>query len=171
MVPLFSFFVAGRLIARFGPGPVIAAGSTIFAAGATWWVVAVGLTPNYLEILGGMLMTGIGVGLTLPTLMATGSSTLPPQSFATGSAVVNMVRQLGLAVGVAVLIAVLGSPGSPAATLAAYQRGWTVIAAVSFAAGVVALGLLTSRRPAAAAAPAAAGPAGPAPTPAASESA
>ena len=171
MVPLFSFFVAGRLIARLGPGPVIAAGSTIFAAGATWWVVAVGLTPNYLEILGGMLMTGIGVGLTLPTLMATGSSTLPPQSFATGSAVVNMVRQLGLAVGVAVLIAVLGSPGSPAATLAAYQRGWTVIAAVSFAAGVVALGLLTSRRAAAAAVPAAAGPAGPAPTPAASESA
>jgi hypothetical protein len=130
----------------------------------------VGLTPNYLEILGGMLMTGIGVGLTLPTLMATGSSTLPPQSFATGSAVVNMVRQLGLAVGVAVLIAVLGSPGSPAATLAAYQRGWTVIAAVSFAAGVVALGLLTARRPGGAAAPAA-GPTGPAPTAAASESA
>ena len=161
MVPLFSFFVAGRLIARFGPGPVIAAGSTIFAAGAAWWVVAVGLTPNYLEILGGMLMTGIGVGLTLPTLMATGSSTLPPRSFATGSAVVNMVRQLGLAVGVAVLIAVLGPPGSPAATLAAYQRGWTVIAAVSFTAGVVAFGLLTTRRSASAM---------PAPAPAASES-
>ena len=46
MVPLFSFFVAGRLIARLGPGPVIAAGSTIFAAGATWWVVAVGLSPE-----------------------------------------------------------------------------------------------------------------------------
>src|SRR5207248_2666442 len=33
MVPLFSFVVAGPLIARFGPGAVIAAGSTIFAAG------------------------------------------------------------------------------------------------------------------------------------------
>ena len=169
MVPLFSFFVAGGLIARFGAGPVIAAGSTIFAAGAAWWVVAVGLTPNYLEILGGMLMTGIGVGLTLPTLMATGSSALPPQSFATGSAVVNMVRQLGLAVGVAVLIAVLGSPGSPAATLAAYQRGWTVIAAASFAAGLVALGLLVVRRPSTAAAPAGPAPAAPGPSPAASE--
>ena len=171
MVPLFSFFIAGRLIARFGPGVVIAAGSTIFAAGAAWWVVAVGLTPNYLEILGGMLMTGIGVGLTLPTLMATGSSTLPPQSFATGSAVVNMVRQLGLAVGVAVLIAVLGSPGSPAATLAAYQRGWTVIAAVSFAAGLVALGLLAGRRPSAAAAPDGPVPVTPAPSPAAGQGA
>ncbi len=170
MVPLFSFFVAGRLISRFGPGPVIAAGSTIFAGGAAWWAVAVGLTPNYLEILGGMLMTGIGVGLTLPTLMATGSSTLPPQSFATGSAVVNMVRQLGLAVGVALLIAVLGSPGSPAATLAAYQRGWTVIAAISFAAGLVALGLLAARRPSAAGAPAGPAAAAPARSPAASES-
>ena len=170
MVPLFSFFVAGRLIARFGPGPVIAAGSTIFAAGAAWWVVAVGLTPHYGEILGGMLLTGIGVGLTLPTLMATGSSMLPAQSFATGSAVVNMVRQLGLAVGVAVLIAVLGSPDSPAATLAAYQRGWTAIAGISFAAGMVALGLLVARRPVGASAPGPVPGGAPAPSPAAGKS-
>ena len=38
--------------------------------------------------------------------MATGASSLPPQAFATGSAVVNMLRQVGLAVGVAVLVAV-----------------------------------------------------------------
>ena len=54
--------------------------------------------------------------------MATGASSLPPRTFATGSAVVNMLRQVGLAVGVAVLIAVLGSPGSPAATLAGDER-------------------------------------------------
>ena len=64
-----------------------------------------------------MLLTGIGVGLTLPTLMATGTASLPAHSFATGSAVVNMFRQIGLAVGVAILIAVLGSPHSPLATL------------------------------------------------------
>ncbi|MGH2857532.1 MAG: MFS transporter, partial [Solirubrobacteraceae bacterium] len=93
MVPLFSFLVAGRLTARFGAGVVIAAGSTIFAAGAAWWALAIGLVPDYAgEMLGGMLLTGIGVGLTLPTLMATGASSLPPPSFATGSAVVNMLR-------------------------------------------------------------------------------
>lgn len=143
MVPLFSFLVAGRLIARFGPGPVIGIGATVFGAGAAWWALAAGLHPDYVgDSLGGMLLTGVGVGLTLPTFMATGASSLPPQSFATGSAVVNMLRQVGLAVGVAVLVAVLGAPGSPAAELSAFRHGWEMIAGVAFLAavsGVVAL--------------------------------
>jgi EmrB/QacA subfamily drug resistance transporter len=150
MVPLFSFLVAGRLTARLGPGPVIAAGSAIFAAGAFWFALAAGVHPDYVsDMLGGMLLTGIGVGLTLPTLMATGAASLPPAAFATGSAVVNMLRQIGLAVGVAVLIAVLGSPDSPAHALAVYQRAWTVVAAISLAAGVAGLTLLEARRKAA----------------------
>ncbi len=63
-----------------------------------------------------MLLSGVGVGLTLPTMMATGAGALPPPSFATGSAVINMIRQTGLAIGVAVLVAVLGTPaGAPSA--------------------------------------------------------
>ncbi len=153
MVPLFAFIVAGPLITRFGAGPVIATGSTIFALGALWWALATGLHPDYVrDMLGGMLLTGVGVGLTLPTLMATGAASLPPHAFATGSAVVNMFRQIGLAIGVAVLIAVLGSPHSPAGVLSAYQRAGVVIAAIAFAGGLAGLGLIVSRRPAAAAA-------------------
>jgi EmrB/QacA subfamily drug resistance transporter len=152
MVPLFSFVVAGPLIVRFGPGVVIAAGSAIFAAGAAWWALAMGLEPDYVgDLLGGMILTGIGVGLTLPTLMATGASSLPPQAFATGSAVLNMLRQIGLAVGVALLIAILGTPGSPAEVLDVYERASWVIAAISFVGGVVGLVLLA--RPRAAPAP------------------
>jgi EmrB/QacA subfamily drug resistance transporter len=147
MVPVFSFLVAGRLIARFGPGPVIAGGCTLFAIGVVWWVFSIGLTPDYVGgMLGGMLLTGMGVGLTLPTMIATGSSSLPPHAFATGSAVVNMFRQIGLAIGVAVMIAVLGSPQSPAATLAAYQRVWIVTAAIALASGAIGLVLLVRRR-------------------------
>jgi MFS family permease len=146
MVPLFSFLIAGPLTARIGAGAVIAAGSTIFAGGAAWWALAIGLTPDYVgEMLGGMILTGIGVGLTLPTLMATGASSLPPHSFATGSAVVNMLRQIGLAIGVAVLIAILGSPRSPAAVLDAYVHASWVIAAISFAGGLIGLALLSRR--------------------------
>jgi MFS family permease len=157
MVPLFSFLVAGRLIRRFGPGPVIALGSVIFAAGAAWWALAAGLRPDYAaDMLGGMLLTGVGVGLTLPTLMATAASALPPASFATGSAVVNMVRQVGLAIGVAALVAVLGSPASPAAELSAFQRAWIAVAITALAGAAAAV--LLRRRPS----PAAAAPAEPA---------
>jgi hypothetical protein len=108
--------------------------------------LAAGLKPDYVgDVLGGLLLTGIGVGLTLPTFMATATSALPPTSFATGSAVVNMLRQVGMAIGVAVLIALLGTPDSPAQTLAAFQRGWTATAAISFAAGLVGLLLLVRR--------------------------
>jgi len=159
-VPLFSFGIAGRLIARYGPGPVIAAGCTIFAAGVAWWAAAMALTPDYVgQMLGGMLLTGIGVGLTLPTFMATGAAALPAHSFATGSAALNMLRQIGLAIGIAVLIAVLGTPHSPAGTLGAYQRASWIIALLALAAGVIGLVLLATRRTAATARAAAPSPA------------
>jgi EmrB/QacA subfamily drug resistance transporter len=147
MVPLVSFLLTGRLTDRIGPWRVIALGSAIFAAGAAWWALAVGLRVDYVgDVLGGMLLTGIGVGLALPTMMATGTASLPPHSFATGSAVVNMFRQIGLAVGVAVLIAVLGSPHSPAAVLEVYRRAWIVVAAISAVGVLVGLALVRSGR-------------------------
>ncbi|HUA96473.1 MAG TPA: MFS transporter [Acidimicrobiales bacterium] len=146
MVPLVSFLVAGRLIARFGPALVIALGSVVFGIGISWWALAVTVQPNYLSgVLGGMLLTGIGVGLTLPTMMATAASSLPQQSFATGSGVVNMIRQTGLALGVALLVAVLGTAtGHGAATIDAFRHGWWTAAALSFA-GIVPAALLLRR--------------------------
>jgi MFS family permease len=147
MVPIVSSLVAGRLTARIGPGRVIALGCVVFAIGAGWWALSVDLHSDYVsQILGGMILTGVGVGLTLPTMMATGTASLPPHSFATGAAVVNMFRQIGLAVGVAVLIAVLGSPGSPAQVVDVYRRGWIVTAVISLVAAVVALVLLSGAR-------------------------
>lgn len=123
----------------------IAVGATVFAAGASWWALAAGLRPDYAgDMLGGMLLTGVGVGLTMPTYMATGASSLAPQSFATGSAVLNMLRQVGLAIGVAVLVAVLGTPDGDA--LAVFQRGWLVIAAASLLAALAGAVLLRPRR-------------------------
>jgi EmrB/QacA subfamily drug resistance transporter len=146
MVPFFAFFVAGRLITRFGSGAVIAAGSAIFCAGIAWRAAVSGATPDYVgDMLGGMLLTGIGVGLTLPTFMATATSSLPPRSFATGSGVVNMMRQVGLAIGVAVFIAVLGTPATTAAAVSAFRDGWVVIGAISAASAVVGLLVLPVR--------------------------
>ena len=146
MVPIFGFLITGRLIARFGPGRVLGAGSTIYAAGVAWWALRAGLQPNYLgQVLPGTICTGIGVGLTLPTFMATGASALPPQAFATGSAVVNMLRQVGLAVGVSVFVAVVGAPAAGHASLTAFQHGWEVIAVIGLLAALVGIVALRPR--------------------------
>ena len=118
-------------------------GSVVFGAGVAWWALAVTVQPNYVSgVLGGMLLTGIGVGLTLPTMMATASVSLPPPSFATGSAVINMIRQTGLALGVAVLVAVLGTSAAHASELISFQHAWWLTAAISFVSVIPALALL-----------------------------
>jgi EmrB/QacA subfamily drug resistance transporter len=151
MVPLFGLLVSGRLIARWGAGPVAAAGTLAFGGGLAWFALAVGHEPDYVsDVLGGMLVTGVGVGLTLPTLMASAAGSLPPQAFATGSAVVNTLRQVGMAVGVALLVALLGTTPD----LAAFQLGWWVFAGVSLVASGAVIALLGHRRPALAVAPA-----------------
>lgn len=145
LVPVVAM-LAGRLIARVGPGPVIAVGGAVFGAGTLWWSRAVALVPDYAGgLLGGMLLTGVGVGLVLPTSFAVGTGGLPPERFATGSAVLSTARQVGLAVGVAVLVALLGAPAGPGQVLAAFHRAWLVIAVFALLAGIFGLAL---RRPA-----------------------
>ncbi len=149
MVPVMSFLVAGRLIRRYGSAVVIILGSVFFAAGVASWALVVTASPNYLSgELGGMILTGVGVGLTLPTVMATAAASLPPQAFATGAAVINMIRQTGLALGVAVLIAVLGTGAAQhSAPLVSFQHAWWVSAGISVAGIVPAVALLRRPRP------------------------
>jgi MFS family permease len=88
-----------------------------------------------------VIPSGIGVGLTLPTLMGLGTSALPASSFATGSGVINMIRQIGFAIGVAIFVAIVGSPGSAEAHMAAFRFAWWVMAAIT-ALGLIPLLLL-----------------------------
>ena len=76
--PAVLVLLAGRLIARFGAGPVAAPARRCSRLGLAWWAVAPGPQPDYVgDMLGGMLLTGVGVGLTLPTLMATAAGVAP----------------------------------------------------------------------------------------------
>ena len=73
LVPTTSLLLAGRLIARFGPAPVVAAGIVFFAAGLAIWAGFMGLEPNA-AVVDRHGATGMGVGLTFPTLMGVGAS-------------------------------------------------------------------------------------------------
>jgi len=145
MVPITSFLLAGRLIARYGAATVVAAGLVIFGAGLIAWAAVAGSRPDLVFALLRTVPSGIGVGLTLPTLMGVGTSALPSSSFATGSGVINMVRQLGLAIGVAIFVAIAGSSGSVAERIAGFRLAWWVMAMIT-ALGLLPLPLLLRAR-------------------------
>jgi EmrB/QacA subfamily drug resistance transporter len=136
LVPVTSLLMAGRLIKRFGPATVVTTGILCLMMGLAIWATTIGLQPNGAAVVAGMVPTGIGVGLTFPTLMGVGVGSLPSSSFATGSGVVNMIRQAGLAIGVAFFVAIIGVSSTPIARMEAFHLGWWMIALIA-AAGLV----------------------------------
>jgi len=137
-----AFAVPGSLLSRrFGERNIAAIGSVLFAVSGLWWLRTVGLEPHYAsEFLPGWLIGGTGVGLVIPTLASAAAAALPPSRFATGSAVYGMTRQFGLALGIAILIAVLGTPRG-AQVLPAFRNGWEVTVGLAFASAVAALAI------------------------------
>ncbi|HEX8121797.1 MAG TPA: DHA2 family efflux MFS transporter permease subunit [Solirubrobacteraceae bacterium] len=100
---------SGRFAERAGERFRAGAGCALFALGSAWWLWQLDPSAGYVDgLLPGMLVTGIGVGLTLPALASAAASSLPPTRFATGSAVLTMSRQIGFVLGVAILVAILG---------------------------------------------------------------
>jgi DNA-binding SARP family transcriptional activator len=77
-------------------------------------------------------------------------ATLPAERLATGTGVVTMARQVGGILGVAILVAVLGTPDA-AGVGAAFDRAWAVMAAAGLASALLSL---TLRSPAGLHAPA-----------------
>jgi EmrB/QacA subfamily drug resistance transporter len=139
---------SARAMRRFGPAPLIVAGGLFFAAGMLWRVGTVSVTPDYLrDLLPSMVLGGTGVGLAMGTLIAAGVTALPPHRSATGSALLNSGRQIASALGVAVLVTLLGQRIGAAAT-GTFRLGWLIAAALSAATSVLALPLLRRAGPA-----------------------
>jgi len=115
---------SGRLGGRIGQRPVAAAGGLTFAASFAFILATVGPSPEYAStFLPGFVLGGAGVGMVLGTLPAAATAALPPARFATGTAVFGMARQLGAAIGVAVLVALLNDT-TGGDLLAGLRRGW-----------------------------------------------
>jgi EmrB/QacA subfamily drug resistance transporter len=135
MVPIFAV-IGNRLTKRYSVGRITAAGCLATAIGAVLILSSVETQPAYAgRLLPGWLAFGVGVGLALPTMLSSATSNLPPAQAATGSAIVNMSRQVGAVLGISVLIAVLAM-GSP---LDAFRHAWWVVAGLSLAAAVTAV--------------------------------
>ncbi|WP_058087718.1 MFS transporter [Aquabacterium parvum] len=112
--------LAGRIAASAGHRPLLVTGCLLVASGGVWQATVPGLQPHYLlHWLPGQLLTGVGVGLALPSLSGAAVASLGPAHFGAGSAVNQAMRQFGSVVGVALTVVLLGDPSLQ---LASFQR-------------------------------------------------
>ena len=142
--PLFAAVVAGpagRLADRYGHRVVAGPGAVLFAAGILGYVLFLDREPNYWGVFfPGNAVVGTGIGFTISTLGSASSAFLPPSRFAMGSAFNATARQIGAALGIAMVVAVLGSP-SAGGTDVAFDRAWGILAAFGLSSGLLMLAL------------------------------
>lgn len=104
--------LSGRLAARHGHRPFLVGGALVYAASGLWFLRVPGVEPAYLtQWLPGLLLSGIGVGMVLPSLAAAAVARLPAPHYAVGSAVNQATRQIGAVLGVALTVLLLGHAG------------------------------------------------------------
>ena len=95
-----------------------------------------GTTPEFLrEWLPGIIFLGIGAGTLLPNISGAAVASAPGQSFATATGMNSVARQVGAALGVALVVAIIGTP-SPLEAEAAFRHAWTFGSVCLFAAGL-----------------------------------
>jgi EmrB/QacA subfamily drug resistance transporter len=168
MVVLFAQISNIALMPRIGPKPLVGFGMLIAAVGMAW-LTRIGVHSSYASvILGPLLVTGAGIGLSMPSSMNTGTFGVAGTDAGVASATLNVGQQLGGSIGTALLntiatsaaaayvtshltAAVAASPSSRSALQAtAAVHGYTTAfwwTAGIFAGGAIVCGSLLRRGP------------------------
>lgn len=141
MVPVTAA-LAQRVSRRASPRVISSAGCLLFALSGVLLVLDIGTQPHYASaVLPSLLISGAGVGLTLPTVLASATVALPSTQASTGSAVVSMSLQIGNSIGVALLIAALTAHSSSRGSAADFVHGWWIVTAAAVLASLTARGM------------------------------
>lgn len=128
---------SGQLAGRFGFRPFVIFGPAIVAASALAFRLLIDATPRPWLFVVIAECTAVGIAAFIPVNTAAAVSSLPPDRLSIGGAVSNTCRQIGSVLGVAILVAVIGSPGTQRALLAAHHRGYLYVAIVAFLAAII----------------------------------
>jgi predicted MFS family arabinose efflux permease len=110
MVMLVGPF-AGRLNARFGPR-VLMTGGMLMAVVALAGLSRITVGASYNQIWPFFILLGGGLAMTMPSTTATAMGSVEPDKAGVASGVVNAMRQVGGALGVAVLGSVVATVAS-----------------------------------------------------------
>ena len=100
--------LAPRLTDRFGPRWVCAAGLALIAAGLVV-VAQLGANTTYWLMLGGLLLIGTGMGAAMTPATSAITEALPAAQQGVGSALNDLSRELGGAIGIAVIGSILAA--------------------------------------------------------------
>ncbi len=98
--------------------------------------------PDFVRLwLPGSILAGLGVGVGMTTFSSAAAASLPAHLLGVGGAVNITARQIGAVLGVAILVAIIGTPGS-IHDVSAFRDGWlfSVLAAVIAASIALCLG-------------------------------
>ena len=103
--------VAGRFVTGRDPRPLLVVGSLIWAAGPLLLIAGFSPTPEYLTAyLPAAAILAIGIGIAFPLVGAIAVAGAPGGRFAEATALNSAIRQVGAALGVAILVALVGRP-------------------------------------------------------------
>ncbi|HEX8065086.1 MAG TPA: MFS transporter [Thermoleophilaceae bacterium] len=107
-IPFLGLLVAplvGRLADRVPPR-VLGIPAMLGMAGGLVWLASAPAEPHYLHVLPALVLTGASMGAGFPAINVGAMAAVRGPELGLGSGIVNMSRQIGFSVGVALLVAV-----------------------------------------------------------------
>jgi EmrB/QacA subfamily drug resistance transporter len=111
MAPMVVAPLAGIFADRLGLRNLIVAGQISLAAGVFWIAAATTTTVDYSDLVIAFVLAGIGMGLTFAPISTMALASTEENLRGVASGANNTIRELGVAVGVAVLASVFSSNG------------------------------------------------------------
>jgi EmrB/QacA subfamily drug resistance transporter len=105
-VAFLGGWLGGQLSRTYGPKYVITVGLAFEAAGIWIYALAFSSETTFWQLLPGLVLHGIGIGFATSQLTNVVLSDIPPQKSGSASGAAGMVRQVGTALGIAVIGAI-----------------------------------------------------------------
>ncbi|MEV4570225.1 MFS transporter [Nonomuraea sp. NPDC049419] len=106
---MLSSGLAARLAARVGPRATMATGILLAGAGLALMAAIVSVSGGYLSVLPGMVAMGAGMGLSMTPATEAITAALPRERQGVASALNDVTREFGTALGIALLGALLSA--------------------------------------------------------------
>ncbi|NQV96155.1 MAG: MFS transporter [Acidimicrobiaceae bacterium] len=133
---------AGRLATRIGHGKVVAGGAVIMSIGILWMNLQIKPEVHYWDMFfPTIIFVGIGVGLCISTISSSATAFLPQPKFAMGSALNNTSRQIGAALGVALVSSMLVAASKTKDPTTGFHNAWLMMSGVTLLSGIVMVSL------------------------------